>query len=194
MTVKKSKKITKSNITGAGRMQGDPTREEMVHSMIRVNHAGEHGGVRIYQGQLAVLTGSKAEQPIREMMEQEQHHLDTFDEMIADRRVRPTALAPLWHAAGFALGAGTALLGKNAAMACTQAVEEVIDEHYEKQGKQLGDDEKELRETLNEFRADELAHRDKAVEEGAENMQGHKILSGAVKTGARVAIWLSKRI
>lgn len=187
-------KSTKPKITGEGRMPGDPTRDQMIKSMIRVDHAGEHGAVRIYAGQLAVLAGTDVEDTIREMAEQEQKHLLTFDSMIVDRQVRPTALTPIWHVAGFALGAGTALLGPKAAMACTQAVEEVIDEHYAAQAEQLGDDEKDLRDTVEEFRADERAHRDKAIEEGAEQAPGYEILTGAVKAGSKLAIWLSSRI
>ncbi len=187
-------KTTKPKITGEKRMPGDPTREQMIDSMIRVDHAGEHGAVRIYAGQLAVLAGTEAEAPIREMAEQEQRHLNRFDSIVADRQVRPTALAPIWHVAGFALGAGTALLGPKAAMACTQAVEEVIDEHYAAQAEQLGDDERDIRDTIEEFRADEQAHRDKAVEEGAEQAAGYEILTGAVKAGSKLAIWLSSRI
>ncbi|MBK19433.1 MAG: demethoxyubiquinone hydroxylase family protein [Rhodospirillaceae bacterium] len=175
-------------------MPGDPTRKQLVDSMIRVDHAGEHGAVRIYEGQLAVLAGTDAEDSIREMAAEEQHHLETFDAIIAERKVRPTALAPVWHVAGFALGAGTALLGTKAAMACTQAVEEVIDEHYADQAARLGDDEKDLRDTIEQFRAEELAHRDKAVEEGAEEAPGYELLTGAVKAGSRLAIWLSTRI
>jgi ubiquinone biosynthesis monooxygenase Coq7 len=181
-------------ITGEGRMPGDPTRDQMIKSMIRVDHAGEHGAVRIYAGQLAVLAGTDTEDTIRDMADQEQRHLNTFDSMIADRQIRPTALAPIWHIAGFALGAGTALLGPKPAMACTQAVEEVIDEHYAAQADQLGDDEKDLRDTIEEFRADERAHRDKAIEEGAEQAPGYEILTGAVKAGSKLAIWLSSRI
>lgn len=180
--------------TGDGRMPGDPTKEEMVEAMIRVDHAGEYGAVRIYEGQLAVLAGTEVEAPIREMAEQERRHLDGFDTLVADRRVRPTVLAPLWHVAGYALGAGTALLGPKAAMACTQAVEEVIDEHYAEQAKKLGDDEAPLRDMIEDYRADELAHRDKAIEEGAKEAPGYEVLTGAVKAGSRLAIWLSTRI
>jgi len=180
--------------TGEGLMPGDPTKEELVAAMIRVDHAGEHGAVRIYEGQLAILAGTEAEAPIREMAEQERRHLEGFDNLIADRRVRPTALAPLWHVAGFALGAGTALLGPKAAMACTQAVEEVIDEHYAGQAEQLGDDESDLRDMIEDYRADELAHRDTAIEQGAKEAPGYEALTGAVKAGSRLAIWLSTRI
>ena len=180
--------------TGDGLMPGDPTKEELVDAMIRVDHAGEYGAVRIYQGQLAILSGSEAEAPIREMAEQEQRHLDGFDALIADRQVRPTLLSPLWHVAGFALGAGTALLGPKAAMACTQAVEEVIDDHYAAQAEKLGNDEAELRDMIEDYRADERAHRDTAVEHGAEEAPGYEMLTGAVKAGSRLAIWLSTRI
>jgi ubiquinone biosynthesis monooxygenase Coq7 len=180
--------------TGADLMPGDPTKEELVESMIRVDHAGEYGAVRIYQGQLAVLAGTSAEAPIREMAEQERRHLDGFDTLIADRRVRPTVLAPLWHVAGYALGAGTAMLGPKAAMACTQAVEEVIDEHYADQAKKLGDDESELRAMIEDYRADELAHRDTAIAQGAKDAPGYEVLTSAVKAGSRLAIWLSTRI
>lgn len=175
-------------------MPGDPSRQELVESMIRVDHAGEHGAVRIYEGQLAVLAGTESEAAIREMAEQERRHLDGFDTLVADRRVRPTLLSPVWHVAGFALGAGTALLGPQAAMACTQAVEEVIDEHYAAQGKKLGDDEADLRDMIEDYRADERAHRDTAIEHGAEQAPGYEILTGAVKAGSRLAIWLSTRI
>lgn len=180
--------------TAEHRLPGDPTAEELVAGMIRVDHAGEFGATRIYEGQLAVLQGTEAEAPIREMAEQEQRHLDGFNKVIADRQVRPTALSPLWHVAGFALGAGTALLGPKAAMACTQAVEEVIDDHYAGQIAQLGEDEAELREMIEDYRADEIAHRDRAIEEGAEDAPGYELLTGAVKAGSRLAIWLSSRI
>jgi len=140
------------------------------------------------------LAGTDADAPIREMPEQEPHHLNTFAHIIADRHVRPTVLSPLGNVAGFMLGAGSALLGPKAAMACTQAVEEVIDEHYADQAKKLGEDEAELRETIEEFRADELAHRNKAIEEGAQDAPGYELLTGTIKASSRIAIWLSTRI
>lgn len=194
MTSAKKKTAEGPTRTGEGRMPGDPSTKELVEAMIRVDHAGEHGAVRIYEGQLAVLAGTEAEAPIREMATQEQRHLDGFDALIADRRVRPTLLSPLWHVAGFALGAGTALLGPRAAMACTQAVEEVIDDHYAAQAEKLGDDEAELRAMIEDYRADEKAHRDTAVEQGAEDAPGYELLTGVVKAGSRLAIWLSTRI
>src|SRR5882757_1173767 len=142
------------------RLPGDPSRDEQVARMLRVDHAGEHGAVRIYEGQLAVLGRTPVGDVIRRMAEQEQKHLATFDRMLPARQVRPTLLGPLWHAAGFALGAATALLGERAAMACTVAVENVIDEHYAGQIAALGEREPELRRTIDEFRADEREHRD----------------------------------
>jgi ubiquinone biosynthesis monooxygenase Coq7 len=143
---------------------------------------------------MAVLKGTKSEKVIAHMAKQEEEHLAAFDKLVVDRRVRPTALAPLWHAAGFALGAASALLGEKAAMACTVAVEEVIDEHYAGQAEKLGEDEADLRETIEKFRADELGHRDEALAQGAEEAPGYKVLSEAVKAGSRLAIWLSERI
>ncbi len=180
-------------VTGEGRLPGDPTREELIERMIRVNQAGEFGAARIYAGQLRVLGKTPVAPVLEEMAAQEQRHLDSFNRMIAERRVRPTALTPLWHVAGFALGAATAALGEKAAMACTVAVEEVIDEHYAKQAEKLGDDEAELRAAIQEFRADELEHRDTALQHDAENAPGYEVLSRAVKTGSRLAIWLSER-
>ena len=175
-------------------MPGDPSRNEIIERMIRVDHAGEYGAVRIYAGQQAVLRDGDAATLIRGMAAKEAEHLARFDKIVVDRAVRPTALMPLWHVAGFALGAATALMGEKAAMACTAAVEEVIDEHYAGQSARLGQDEAELRETIEEFRADEAAHREEALQAGAEEAPGYEILSTAIKTGSRLAIWLSTRI
>ncbi len=176
------------------RMPGDPTPRQRVERIIRVDHAGEYGAVRIYEGQLAVLGRSPAGPVIRKMAVQERQHLDTFGDLIARRRVRPTALLPLWHVAGFALGAGTALLGPRAAMACTVAVEEVIDDHYARQVEHLEDDEAELRDTCEAFRQEELDHRDVGLAHGAEGAPGYLPLTLAIKAGSRLAIWLSERI
>jgi len=190
----REQKRTRPKMTGEDALPGDPTREEMIARMIRVDQAGEYGAVRIYSGQLAVLGRSGSGEAIRAMAESEREHLERFDGLVAERRVRPTALQPVWHLAGYALGAATALMGERAAMACTVAVEEVIDEHYAGQADRLGDDEAELRETIERFRADELAHRDEALAHGAEAAPGYEILSAAVKAGSRLAIWLSTRI
>lgn len=176
------------------RLPGDPSREEMIARILRVDHAGEHGAVRIYEGQLAVLGNTPAGAVIRKMAEQEQRHLAAFNRLLPERRVRPTALSPVWHVAGFALGAATALLGERAAMACTVAVEEVIDEHYASQSAQLGTQEPALREMIDEFRDDEVAHRDEGLAHGAEQAPGYEILRATIKAGSRLAIWLSTRL
>jgi ubiquinone biosynthesis monooxygenase Coq7 len=181
-------------VSAAPRLPGDPSPEETVARMIRVDHAGEYGAVRIYEGQLAVLGKSEASAVIREMAEQERRHLERFEKLVVERRVRPTALAPLWHVAGYALGAASALLGPRAAMACTVAVEEVIDEHYRHQAESLGADQAALKDTIEEFRADELAHRDLALAHGAQTAPAHDLLTTVVKVGSRAAIWLSTRI
>jgi ubiquinone biosynthesis monooxygenase Coq7 len=150
--------------------------------------------VRIYEGQLAVLKGRASADTIRHMAEQEQHHLKTFDRLVNERRVRPTALEPVWRVAGFALGAATALMGEKAAFACTAAVEEAIDEHYAAQIEALGSSDPLLKKTVEEFRADEAAHRQTALDHGAEQATGYKFLSQAIKAGCRVAIKLSEKI
>ena len=172
-------------------------KSDDVESMIRVDHAGEYGAVRIYEGQLAVFEAlgrkTQTERAIRRMADQEQAHLKAFDKLVNERRVRPTALEPVWRVAGFALGAATALMGEKAAMACTAAVEEVIDEHYASQVERLGHD-RELKKTVKDFRADEIAHRDEALAHGAEDAPGYRLLSEGIKAGCRLAIKLSERI
>jgi ubiquinone biosynthesis monooxygenase Coq7 len=180
--------------TAEDRLPGDPTREQLIERMLRVDHAGEYGAVRIYEGQLAVLGKSAEAATIRGMAAKEKEHLAAFNDLVADRHVRPTALLPLWHVAGFALGAATAFLGERAAMACTAAVEEVIDRHYADQAARLGDDEGPLRATLKRYREDELEHRDTALGHGAEQAPAYELLTGAIKAGSRLAIWLSTRI
>ena len=179
---------------GRRRLPGDLAPTDQVARMIRVDQAGEFGAVRIYEGQLAVLGRSPSAPVIRRMAEQERAHLAAFDRLVAERRVRPTALMPLWRAAGFALGAGTALLGERAAMACTVAVEEVIDEHYAGQIEQLSDDEPELKRAFEGFRADELEHRETGLKHGAREAPAFDALTSLVKAGSRLAIWLSERI
>lgn len=178
------------------RLPGDYTLAQEVERMIRVNHAGEYGAKRIYEGQLAVLGKKSTSAPvIREMARQEEKHLQVFADMIGKRGVRPTALMPLWHLAGFALGAGTALLGEKAAMACTVAVESVIDEHYARQEAVLeGTHESELAAHISEFREDEKEHHDIALENGAKQSPFYTILTGAVVYHTKLAIWLSTRL
>jgi ubiquinone biosynthesis monooxygenase Coq7 len=175
-------------------LPGDLSREDLTARIIRVDHAGEYGARRIYEGQLAILGHRVDAAPIRHMAEQEQRHLQAFDRLIADRQVRPSALHPLWHVAGYALGAATALLGREAAMACTVAVEEVIDAHYARQADALGNDEPELKNLIEEFRRDELEHRDTGLAEGAERAPAYELLKGAIKAGSRLAIWLAERV
>lgn len=175
-------------------LPGDTPAETLLERIVRVDHAGEYGAVRIYQGQMAVLGGTAAGEVVREMADKEREHLEKFDGLVGDRRVRPTALMPLWHVAGYALGAATAMMGPRAAMACTAAVEEVIDAHYAAQADALGDDEAELRDTIETFRQDELEHRDTALDHEAEQAPGYEVLSAAIKAGSRLAIWLSERV
>lgn len=169
-----------------------------IEEMIRVDHAGEYGAVQIYRGQLAVFSMLPGKERIagllREMEAGEQTHLETFDRLIHDRGVRPTALAPVWRGAGFMLGAVTALMGEKAAHACTAAVEEAIEEHYDEQAKALTGVDPELKGIVERFRADELEHRDTAIVEGAKSARGYGILSGAIKLGCKVAIKISEKV
>ena len=164
-------------------------------SMLRVDQAGEYGATRIYAGQLAVLRRNCPEaRLVARMAAQEQRHLKRFNALMAERRVRPTALQPLWNVAGFALGAATALMSEEAALACTDAVETEIDRHYSQQLADLGDDDPELAADIDEFRAEELEHRDSARAAGAANAVGYPLLTAAIRAGCRVAIELSKRV
>jgi len=163
--------------------------------MLRVDQAGEYGATRIYAGQLAVLRANSPEAKlIARMAAQEQRHLDRFNALVAERRVRPTALQPLWNVAGFALGAATALMSERAALACTDAVETEIDRHYAQQLSDLGSEDAELSADIAEFRADELEHRDAARTAGATDAVGYPVLTAAIRAACRVAIALSKRI
>jgi ubiquinone biosynthesis monooxygenase Coq7 len=166
--------------------------------ILRVDHAGELAAVQIYRGQRAVLGQGRgparlAEQ-LAEMEAQEAVHLARFDRLLTERRVRPTALTPVWRLAGFALGAGTALLGEKAAHACTEAVETVIEAHYAGQIAELAEREPDLAAELSQFRDEELAHRDLAVEEGARDAPGYGLLAAVIRTGCRAAIKLSEKI
>jgi 3-demethoxyubiquinol 3-hydroxylase len=164
-------------------------------SMLRVNQAGEYGATRIYAGQLAVLRPNCPEAKlIARMAAQEQRHLKRFNDLMAKRRVRPTALQPLWNVAGFALGAATALMSEQAALACTDAVETEIDKHYGRQLADLGAEDAELASDIAEFRADELEHRDTARAAGATDAAGYPLLTAAIRSGCRLAIGLSKHI
>ncbi|MEM9170648.1 MAG: demethoxyubiquinone hydroxylase family protein [Pseudomonadota bacterium] len=173
-------------------------RASRLAEILRVDHAGEYGAVQIYRGQRAVfdrLPGKAATAALLAEMEAgEQKHLETFDQLLAERRVRPTLFSPLWNVAGYALGAGTALLGERAAMACTEAVEEVIEEHYADQAREIETVDPALSETLAEFREDELEHKHTATQEGAKSAVGYPLLRAAIQAGCRAAIRLSEKI
>ena len=174
--------------------QPEPDKAE-IEAMIRVDHAGEFGALRIYEGQLAVLSRDReGTEAVRRMANQERVHFDAFDRMVKERGVRPTALEPLWRLAGFALGAATAAMGEKAAMACTVAVEDVIDEHYAKQIERLGKSDPEFARAIEKFRKDEGEHRSEALAHGAERALGYPILSAAIRLSCRIAISLSERL
>ncbi|XP_041840216.1 5-demethoxyubiquinone hydroxylase, mitochondrial [Melanotaenia boesemani] len=176
----------------------DDEEKEMVHQMLRVDHAGEYGANRIYAGQMAVLGRSRTGPLIQQMWDQEKKHLAKFNEILAENRVRPTALLPLWNIAGFVLGASTALLGKEGAMACTVAVEESISEHYNSQIRVLmeRDPEKytELLQLIKEFRDDEMDHHDTGLEHDAESVPGYWLLKNVIQLGCKAAIYVSQRV
>lgn len=166
--------------------------------ILRVDHAGELGAVHIYRGQRAVLGAARGHERVAaQLAEMEGHeavHLARFDSLLNDHGVRPTALTPLWRLAGFALGAGTALLGDKAAHACTEAVESVIEQHYAGQISELADREPQLAAELTKFRDEELAHRDTAIEEGAREAPGYPLLAAVIRAGCRAAIKISEKL
>ena len=166
--------------------------------ILRVDQAGELAAVAIYRGQRAVLKDAAGHERLRDQLtEMEAHeavHLARFDRLLTERQVRPTALAPVWRLAAFALGAGTALMGEKAAHACTEAVETVIEGHYADQIAELAEQEPELAAELTQFRAEELAHRDQAVAGGAKDAPGYGLLSAVIRTGCRAAIKISEKI
>ncbi|KAI9317257.1 ubiquinone biosynthesis protein Coq7 [Dichotomocladium elegans] len=179
------------------------TEEEqrVLDPMIRVDQSGEVGAYYIYMGQIAVLGRDKKLRPIlQEMWDQEKHHLESFDRLVGEMRVRPSLLRPLWNIAGFAVGAGTALMGKEAAMACTEAVETVIGNHYEDQLRTIvkmaeaNPDLKELGKTIAKFRDDELEHHDIAVEHDARRAPFHSVLKAVIMQGCKSAIWVAERV
>ena len=166
--------------------------------ILRVDHAGELGAVHIYRGQRAVFASAKGGEAIcgllADMEGHEAEHLEAFDRILTDRQVRPTLFAPLWRAAGFALGAGTALLGEKAAHACTEAVESVIEEHYAGQIEELKTRDPALAADLSKFRDDELGHRDQAIEQGAKAAPGYPFLAAAIRAGCKLAIRISEKV
>ena len=176
-------------------LPGDITGAALIDRVVRVDHAGEYGAVRIYQGQLDVLRrrDPASARIVEHMAAQEAVHLKYFEQMITAGKARPSLLHPLWHVAGYALGAATAMMGSQAAMACTVAVEEAIDEHYAKQADRLAAAAPELTATIQKFRDDELSHRDTALAAGASLAPAYGPMKAAIKTGARLAIWLAER-
>jgi len=175
-------------------LPGAPDKETQLERIIRVDHAGEYGAKRIYEGQLAILKGKAAEPTIRHMSEQEQKHLEAFEALMREKHVRPTALMPFWHVGGFLMGAMTAMMGEKAAMACTVAVEEVIDGHYKRQQEALEGDEEGLKELVTQFRQEEQEHRDIGLEHGAEQATAYPLLRSVVGGITKAAIWLSERV
>ncbi|WP_333790512.1 demethoxyubiquinone hydroxylase family protein [Sphingorhabdus sp.] len=172
-----------------------PQRKAAIDRMIRVNQAGEFGAKRIYAGQLAVMGDrTPAARSIAHMAEQEERHLSAFDKMMAERGVRPTALYPIWNAAGLALGAVSAAISPEAAMACTVAIETEIDRHYSEQLAEIGDSDPELSAMIADFQADELEHKATALAEGAERALAYPVMSALVRLGCRTAIAVSKHI
>ena len=191
MALKKKKTVKKK----IAQKNTATTDKSILDQIIRVDHAGEYGATRIYDGQIAVFgKDSKIGKTIQHMADQEQEHIDKFNELLVEKRVRPTALLPLWNIAGFALGAGTALMGEKSAMACTVAVEKVIGEHYREQQDLLEDDEIELKKTITKFEKDELEHHDIGLEHDAENAPGYKVMTKVIEIGCKAAIAISKKI
>ena len=192
-------RIVPSSRYSEGPKEAPSRAPESLQRIVRVDHAGEYAADRIYAGQMAVLRDkTPASEAIREMWETEKEHLVEFERVMRDKRVRPTALLPIWNLAGFAVGAGSALLGAKAAMACTVAVEEVIEEHYNDQLRILMNDENfddsELLNTISKIRDDEVAHRDAGSEFGGkEATESYPSVTNLLKMGLRTAIWLSER-
>ena len=174
------------------------TNKTKVEEFIRVDHAGERGAIKIYEGQLLALKTIKQDEvlknKIEEMKEHEKEHLEYFEKEIQKRKIKPTYLLPLWDVMGVTLGFGTALLGKKAAMLCTASVEEVIEDHYQNQLKKLGNDEKDLKEKIAKFRSDEINHKNIAYEEGATNKGFYSIMDKAIRTASKIAITISEKI
>tara|TARA_Y100000590_G_C15570848_1_gene958517 strand:+ start:625 stop:1158 length:534 start_codon:yes stop_codon:yes gene_type:complete len=176
----------------------EKTNKKTLDEIIRVDHAGERGAIKIYEGQLLALKTIKKDNvlkdKIEEMKEHEQEHLDYFEKEIQKRKIKPTYFLPLWDIMGVTLGFGTAILGKKAAMLCTASVEEVIEEHYENQLKKLGNDEMELKSKIEKFKGDEVNHKNIAYELGATNDGVYSIMDKIIKTSSRIAITISEKI
>ena len=176
----------------------EKTNQKILEEIIRVDHAGERGAIKIYEGQLLALKTIKEDQPLKkkieEMWKQEQEHLNYFENEIQKRKIKPTYLLPLWDIMGVALGFSTAMLGKKAAMLCTASVEEVIEDHYQSQLKKLGNDEMELKAKIQKFKNDETDHKNIAYDGGATNKGIYSIMDKVIRTGSRIAITISEKI
>ena len=174
------------------------TNQKILEEIIRVEHAGERGAIKIYEGQLLALKTIKQDESLKDkiekMKEQEKEHLEYFEKEIQKRKIKPTYLLPLWDIMGVTLGFGTALLGKKAAMLCTASVEEVIENHYQNQLKKLGNDEMELKAKIEKFKGDEVDHKNMAYEAGATNKGMYSIMDQVIKVGSRIAISISEKI
>ena len=174
------------------------TNQKTLEEIIRVDHAGERGAIKIYEGQLLALKTIKQDNnlkdKIEEMKEQEKEHLEYFEKEIQKRKIKPTYLLPLWDVMGVALGFGTALLGKKAAMLCTASVEEVIEDHYQNQLKKLGNDEMDLKTKIEKIKKEEMNHKNIAYESGATNKGIYSIMDKVIRTGSRIAITISEKI
>ena len=174
------------------------TSKNRIEEFIRVDHAGERGAIKIYEGQLLALNTFIKDDDLKEIIEEmkihEKEHSDFFEKELKKRKIAPTKLLPLWDLLGVGLGFGSTLLGKKAAMLCTASVEEVIDKHYQSQIDQLGPNEKELKKNIIKFREDELHHRDIAYEKGATKNGCYSILDKIIKTGSKIAINISEKI
>ncbi len=174
------------------------TNQKILEEIIRVDHAGERGAIKIYEGQLLALKTIKQDESLKDkiekMKEQEKEHLEYFEKEIQIRKIKPTYLLPLWDIIGITLGFGTALLGKKAAMLCTASVEEVIENHYQNQLKKLGNDEMELKAKIEKFKGDEVDHKNMAYEAGATNKGMYSIMDQVIRVGSRIAISISEKI
>ena len=176
----------------------EKTNQKILEEIIRVDHAGERGAIKIYEGQLLALNTIKKDEYlkniIQEMKEQEKEHLKYFDTEIQKRKIKPTYLLPLWDLLGVSLGFGTALLGKKAAMLCTASVEEVIEDHYQNQIKKLGNDEMDLKAKIEKFKNDEVDHKNTAYDSGVSKSGIYSVMDKLIKTGSKIAINISEKI
>ena len=174
------------------------TNKNKIEEFIRVDHAGERGAIKIYEGQLlalnTIIKNDELKKKIEEMQVHEKEHCDYFEKEIKKRNIKPTKFLPLWDLLGIGLGFGSAIIGKKATMLCTASVEEVIDQHYQNQINQLKNDEKELKSKIVKFRNDELQHKDIAYEEGATKEGFYSIMDKIIKTGSKIAIGISEKI